>query len=91
MEETWALIQGVEECGGNKWADIKRRNLKAIEKRTAVSFPALKCHTSVFLNQLLQPKSAQTETVLSHNDWVGEMQGSSGHLRRKKKHKRLHR
>lgn len=37
MEETWALIRGVEECGGGKWADIKRRNYKAIEKRTAVS------------------------------------------------------
>lgn len=38
MEETWALVQGVEECGGGKWADIKRRNFKPIEKRTAVSF-----------------------------------------------------
>ena len=37
MEETWALVRGVEDCGGGKWADIKRRNIEAIKKRTAVS------------------------------------------------------
>jgi len=31
------LIRGVEDCGGGKWADIKKRKHKSIENRSAVS------------------------------------------------------
>ena len=37
LEETVALVNGVEACGGGKWADIKKRNYRAIEHRSAVS------------------------------------------------------
>ncbi len=36
MEETEALVAGVETCGGGKWADIKKLGLRAIERRSAV-------------------------------------------------------
>ena len=36
VEETEALVSGVESCGGGKWADIKKLGLQAIEKRSAV-------------------------------------------------------
>lgn len=36
MEETEALVSGVETCGGGKWADIKKLGLRAIERRSAV-------------------------------------------------------
>lgn len=36
IEETEALVAGVEACGGGKWADIKKLNLPAIESRSAV-------------------------------------------------------
>lgn len=36
VEETEALVHGVESCGGGKWADIKKLGLRAIEKRSAV-------------------------------------------------------
>eukprot|EP00891_Asterochloris_glomerata_P001782 jgi/Astpho2/1782/Aster-07544 len=36
LEETIALVNGVEACGGGKWADIKKRNYRAIEHRSAV-------------------------------------------------------
>lgn len=49
MEETWALVQGVEECGGGKWADIKRHNYKAIEKRTAVGLRNAECCKQLML------------------------------------------
>ncbi|CAG9465453.1 unnamed protein product [Pedinophyceae sp. YPF-701] len=35
-EETQALVEGVAICGGGKWADIKKLNLRAIERRSAV-------------------------------------------------------
>jgi len=31
------LIRGAEDCGGGKWADIKKRKYKSIENRSAVS------------------------------------------------------
>lgn len=37
LEETLTLIRGVEDCGGGKWADIKKRKYKSIENRSAVS------------------------------------------------------
>ncbi|DBB13322.1 TPA: mitogen-activated protein kinase tyrosine protein phosphatase sdp1, variant 2 [Trebouxia sp. C0006] len=36
LEETLTLIRGVEDCGGGKWADIKKRKYKSIENRSAV-------------------------------------------------------
>lgn len=35
VEETLALIDGVASCG-SRWADIKKMNMKAIERRSAV-------------------------------------------------------
>ena len=40
LEETLTLICGVEDCGGGKWADIKKRKYKSIENRSAVSSKA---------------------------------------------------
>ena len=37
LEETVALLQGIEDCGGGKWADIKKGPYKAIVNRSAVS------------------------------------------------------
>ncbi len=34
------LIHGVEDCGGGKWADIKKQKYKSIENRSAVSSKA---------------------------------------------------
>ena len=36
LDETEALVAGVEACGGGKWADIKKLNLPAIDARSAV-------------------------------------------------------
>ncbi|GMH41265.1 hypothetical protein BSKO_09175 [Bryopsis sp. KO-2023] len=36
LDETRALVRGVEKCGGGKWADIKRLGLKEIGSRTPV-------------------------------------------------------
>lgn len=36
LEETLTLIRGVEDCGGGKWADIKKRKYRSIESRSAV-------------------------------------------------------
>jgi hypothetical protein len=35
-EETESLVRGVELCGGGKWAEIKKLNFRAIQKRSAV-------------------------------------------------------
>jgi hypothetical protein len=35
-EETEFLVRGVELCGGGKWAEIKKLNFRAIQKRSAV-------------------------------------------------------
>lgn len=43
VEETQTLIKGVEDCGGGKWADIKKRKYKSIENRSAVSGTAHLC------------------------------------------------
>ena len=40
LEETLTLIRGVEDCGGGKWADIKKRKYKPIENRSAVGSKA---------------------------------------------------
>lgn len=36
LEEAEALVRGVAQCGGGKWADIKKLGFAAIEHRTAV-------------------------------------------------------
>ena len=36
LEEAEALVEGVAQCGGGKWADIKKLGFPAIEHRTAV-------------------------------------------------------
>lgn len=36
LEETQALVDGVDKCGGGKWADIKKLSFSAIDKRSAV-------------------------------------------------------
>ena len=36
LEEAEALVRGVAQCGGGKWADIKKLGFPAIEHRTAV-------------------------------------------------------
>ena len=36
LEEAEALVRGVAQCGGGKWADIKKLGFTAIEHRTAV-------------------------------------------------------
>ena len=36
MEETEALVAGVERCGGGKWAEIKKLCFAAIERRSPV-------------------------------------------------------
>jgi hypothetical protein len=36
LEEAEALVDGVQRCGGGKWADIKKLGFPAIEHRTAV-------------------------------------------------------
>ena len=36
MEETEALVVGVERCGGGKWADIKKLGFPVIAQRSAV-------------------------------------------------------
>ncbi|KAL0018396.1 hypothetical protein WJX77_007826 [Trebouxia sp. C0004] len=36
LEETLTLVRGVEDCGGGKWADIKKRKYRSIENRSAV-------------------------------------------------------
>jgi len=36
VEETDALVRGVETCGGGRWADIKKLNLPELEGRSAV-------------------------------------------------------
>lgn len=36
IEETQALVLGVEQCGGGKWADIKKLGYDVISARSAV-------------------------------------------------------
>ena len=36
IEETKALVLGVEQCGGGKWADIKKLGYDVIAARSAV-------------------------------------------------------
>ena len=36
VEETEALVRGVEACGGGRWAEIKKLNLPELEGRSAV-------------------------------------------------------
>jgi hypothetical protein len=36
IEETEALVLGVEQCGGGKWADIKKLGYDVIAARSAV-------------------------------------------------------
>jgi hypothetical protein len=36
IEETEALVMGVEQCGGGKWADIKKLGFQVIAARSAV-------------------------------------------------------
>ena len=36
IEETEALVLGVEQCGGGKWADIKKLGYNIIAQRSAV-------------------------------------------------------
>jgi hypothetical protein len=36
LEEAEALVEGVAQCGGGKWADIKKLGFPAIESRSAV-------------------------------------------------------
>ena len=36
VEETEALVRGVEACGGGRWADIKKLALPELEGRSAV-------------------------------------------------------
>eukprot|EP00951_Prasinocladus_malaysianus_P009542 scaffold69689_cov48-Prasinocladus_malaysianus.AAC.1 len=36
LEETEALVEGVEKCGGGKWAIIKKLHFGAVAKRSAV-------------------------------------------------------
>ena len=57
LEETVALVNGVEACGGGKWADIKKRNYRAIEHRSAVSDNGAVLELG--LGCLLQPPEAK--------------------------------
>ena len=36
LDETWALVSGVQRCGGGRWADIKKLGLPALARRSPV-------------------------------------------------------
>ncbi len=55
MEETEALVAGVEACGNGKWADIKKLGFHAIDGRSAVD---LKDKWRNLLRVALMPSTA---------------------------------
>lgn len=55
MEETEALVAGVEACGNGKWADIKKLGFRAIDGRSAVD---LKDKWRNLLRVALMPSTA---------------------------------
>jgi hypothetical protein len=55
VEETEALVTGVEACGNGKWADIKKLGFRAIHGRSAVD---LKDKWRNLLRVALMPSTA---------------------------------